>query len=294
MTKGWHRELAKNAKLVELDRRTSGKKRKLQQDSEFVSEDIWLKENLKESISQYPKLRKFFRDYYDVVEKHRSISQRLRTFSKNKEVKSLIQRYIRFATRFGVLLRLTKSGHLKHEYVIPWGTKFHVRIVDGHFEPAAGGLDMNTPLEYDFESPGLSVGKKLQNQIDSGVGKVVLIEEDEPTSLLSSLESFAYHADGLTYVLHEGAQSYLLCLVGEKVTTNVWRRAGKTVSEFLRENFNRGKAGRPKDLKRYAQTVALRKRPGLLKASLPIEGRDKQKFESLQAYSSRVGKSLRK
>jgi len=133
----------------------------------------------------------------------------------------------------------------------------------------------------------------LQKQIEAGKAKFVRIDDESWSSVLTELEGFAYDARSLTFILHRAEQPYLLCLVGERVTNAQWAKASTSVSAFLRENFNRGKAGRPKDLVRYRQAIKTRRTAGLLKEKLPVEPGEEKKFYSEQAYSARVGKSLR-
>ena len=260
MTKDWRKELPKHPKLIELNRRLSLKKRGLKDDKEFVIQTAVLKNALERALQRYPKLvMAFFRDFSDPAGVHRYKAPEFLKTLKNKKVKLLLGEYLKYAMRFGVVLRLRRRG-FEEEYLIPWGTKFHVRIKKEHFEPVDGYPgDEDTPFEYFFESDSVKTWPALSKQMSLGRAKFVLIEDSEQTSILTRLEAFAYHPDGLTFVFHNAEQPYLFCLVGEKVTNAIWRDASTSVSSFLSRNFNRGKAGRPRDLERFLQTIKSRK-----------------------------------
>jgi hypothetical protein len=148
---------------------------------------------------------------------------------------------------------------------IPWGKKFHVKLAKDNFLPARPYQGTDEPYDYFYESDGLDVSAALRDQIESGIAKFVRIEDKTSDSVLSKLERFAYFPEGITFVLHAAEQPYLLCLIGEQVTDETWRKAHKVVSALLREHFDRGKAGRPPKIGKMKKGIMLRNLPGPLK-----------------------------
>jgi len=293
--KDWRKELKANPKLIKLNRRLSARRRELSEDKEFILETERLREALREALNKFPKsVREFFHRFGYPTGTHQSeLNDFINSFA-HESLRRLFRQYLKYVARFGTVLRVNKRrARIALEYLVPWGSTFHVRLGRGRFEPINEVPDDDVPSEYFFESDDVHIPNALRSQMTLGTAKFVEIEDDNWTSVLSKLEYFAYYAEGLTFVLHRAEQPYLLCLVGEKVTNELWRRASTVVSAFQRENFNRGKAGRPKDLLRFEKMIKVRKRPGLLKEKLAITGELEKNFLSEQAYAARVGKSLR-
>lgn len=296
MTRDWRQELEKHPKLVELKRRLSLKKRELKNDKEFVIETAKLRNALEAALLKYPKpAATFFRDFSDPTGMHRSKAREFLDGLRSRKLKLLLGRYLRYVARFGVVLRLKRGRpRFEEEYVIPWGIRFHVRLTEDHFEPVDGYPgDEDTPFEYFFESDKVETWPTLSKQMSLGRAKFVQIEDSERASIISRLEDFAYYPEGLTFIFHNADQPYLFCLVGEKVTNEIWRDASRVVSSFLRTHFNRGKAGRPRNLTRFRKEIMNRKKPGPLKAKLPGKEGTEKDFLSAQVYSARVGRAIR-
>jgi len=291
----WRAELKTNPKLIELNSRLSARQRELSGDKEFIVATERLRKEILGALKKFPKsVREFFHRFGYPTGTHQSELNDFIYSVAQASLRRLFRQYLKYVARFGTVLRLNKRrAVIALEYLIPWGSTFHVRLGRGRFEPINEVLDDDVPSEYFFESDDVQMPNALRAQVTSGAAKFVEIEDDNWTSVLSKLEYFAYYAEGLTFVLHKAEQPYLLCLVGEKVSNELWRRASKAVSAIHRENFNRGKAGRPADLVRFKKMIKVRKRPGLLKEKLAITGESEKNFLSEQAYSSRVGKSLR-
>jgi hypothetical protein len=111
----------------------------------------------------------------------------------------------------------------------------------------------------------MHVPGQIQELIESHEAKYVRIDESSGCSVLNDIESFAYHADGVTLLLHDAERPYLYCLFGEKATKELLDRAGKAVSAFQRDHYDRGKGGRPANLVRRKTVRELLNRPGSMK-----------------------------
>ena len=111
---------------------------------------------------------------------------------------------------------------------------------------------------------------------------------------MSVLEHVAYFPEGITFVLHNAEQPYLLCLVGEKVSVELWRKLSTTVTGIFRKKFGRGKAGRPKDLSKLRKAKRLLKTPGPLKAKAFLLAGKAQNTETQQSYLSRLRKEQKR
>jgi hypothetical protein len=297
MPPDWRKQLKKHPIVRETTRRLASRKRELNKDKQFILETAKLKIDLKNFLAKREAhVRSFFHKFGEPVgPRLREARQFVRSI-KSKKLKGVLGDYIKYAARFGVWFRLRgKSFRLKYE--IPWGTKFHVKLVEEHFEPADGQAG-GGPYEYYFEADRMTVPDGLEKLIVSGKGKFVLIEDEHSSSALSELEYFANYPEGLTFIVHAAEQPYLLCLIGEKVSDKVWKQASTARSELLRECFKRAKAGRPPDISRLRRTIDLRSRPGSQKSKISVPDEPQKdtlkRFLSEQSYISRVGAALRK
>jgi len=295
MAKDWRHRLKKNPKLIELTRRLAARRRELNADKEFITETEKLSDKFEQALTQFPKpLNAFFRHFsYPVGTRLPKLKDFLKSV-ENARLRELLIQYVKYVARFGAVIRLRNNRpRITVEYLIPWGLTFHVRLVKGHFEPAKRNSDENTPSEYFFESETVEMPPALRKQMKSSKVKFVKIDDNKWSSILSKLEYFAYDPSCLTFILHNAEQPYLFCLVGEKATYDLWKKTGKVVTAFTREQFNREKAGRPKNLDRFRHAIQLRKQPGQKKQNLAVCGDSEKDFKSQQSYSARVGKSLR-
>jgi hypothetical protein len=291
MTQDWRDEAKRHPKVIALNRLLANRKNELARDKQFVIETARLQPRLEEALAKHEKhMRVFFRTFsYPIGVRLIEVKKFLENLER-KQLKNLLGRYLKYVARFGTVFRLrSKRPHFRLEYLIPWGSKFHVRLVKGHFEPADGYHGDEEPFEYFFESDRLKVPSVLGKHIASGKAKFVRIDDVSWSSALSRLEYFAYYPEGLTFVLHNAEQPYLLCLIGEKVTDSIWREASRVRSALLRASFERGKAGRPTNIPRLREAIRTRNRPGLLKGNITPE----KSFYSEQSYISRVGSTLR-
>jgi hypothetical protein len=145
--------------------------------------------------------------------------------------------------------------------------------------------------EY-FESKELAVPPQIQTLIESGEAKLVRIDDSSGCSVLNDIESFAYHPEGITLVLHNAERPYLLCLYGEKVSKQLLDHAGKAISAFQREHYERGKGGRPVNLERRKKARELLKQPGSMKDKA-AQVDTTENISSSQSYISNLKKKTK-
>lgn len=291
----WRRELAQHPKIIEQKRRLAARERELEADKQFLLEEARLQGQFEQSLAQYPKrLEEFFRRFSSFYGFRLGQIKQFLDSLGDVPLSQLFRRYNKFVSRFGVQFTFhQRQPHFRRKILIPWGCKFYVQIVKGHFASSNGYVDEDAPFGDSFESDWVKVPPAVQQQVASGNVKFVFVEDEHWSSALNELEHFAYYPEGLTFVLHQAEQPYLLCLIGEKVSDKLWRQASRVKTALLKKNLGRGAAGRPPDIKRLRETIKIRQRNGPLKTKINLNNELKKPFESAQAYLSRVGKSLR-
>jgi hypothetical protein len=294
-TTTWQRELRNNPKLVELNRRLAAKKRALKDDKEFNIETEKLRIAFERGFARHPKhLRALLHHFSNPVGSRLSELNDFLDSIGNAKLRKLFEKYLKYVARFGVVARLKKGkAGLTFEYMVPWGMNLHVRLVNGHFEPGKGHPGGNTPSEYFFESNSVPKSPNLRRKLKAADAKVVVIDDENWSSVLTKMEYIAYDPERLTFILHDAEQPYLFCLVGEKATNKSWNKASTVVSAFLRENFNRGKAGRRMNLRRFQEMIRLRRKAGPIKERLVAKGELEKHSLSERSYSARIGKHVR-
>jgi Raf kinase inhibitor-like YbhB/YbcL family protein len=163
------------------------------------------------------------------------------------QLRSLFERYVKFANGFRVELRL-RSKPLEFE-PIPWpslGQKFHVKIVGNHLEPVTPGLRSDDePYRDSFESPNMKVLDEIQELIDKGQATFVQVEDGPSYSLLKDLELVVYKYNGIAFILHNTDPPFLACIFGEKMGKDLVADIGKSITEFQRKYLGRVLSGRP-------------------------------------------------
>jgi len=213
-------------------------------------------------------------------------------------LKKILSEYVQFAGRFRVHFILRKRSREQHKSPphfrvvedLPNPATFHVRVVNGQLVPIGPVPDDDMPIDVSFERKLKKLPEPLNSAIQQGLAKAVRIDDEEGSSCLTPLEQVAYFPEGVTFVLHEAEQPYLLCLVGERVSVEQWRKLSTAVTAILREKFGRGKAGRPKDLQKYRQAKKLLKQPGPLKEKAIKLAGLASNVDTQQSYISRLRK----
>lgn len=296
MASDWRHELKYHPKVRERNRRLSFRKRELGKDEQFVLLTERLRSRFENALTKHGSiLVHFLRKYgYPAGPCLAEALEFLNNDVKNTSLKALLRGYLTYAARFGVRFRLAgKRPHFHLEYLVPWGSKFHVKLVREQFEPVGAYPGDDEQFEDYFEADRMTLPASLEKLIASSKGKFALIEDVSWSSALSRLEYFASFPEGLTFVVHDAERPYLLCLIGEKVTDDDWKKASPARSALLRKYFNRGKAGRRRNIRRLREAIKLRKRPGPLKNKVVPHGDEAKFFDSGYAYLSRLGKELR-
>jgi hypothetical protein len=293
--KDWQHELKRHPMLLALEQARHKKQFQLRHDKQFVLESERLRTSLEKALVANPRIvREFFRQFSRPVGVRLKHVHAVLQGLESRKLRALFERYIVHVARFGVVMWPHKTrARFLTEVLVPWGARFHVRLIGGHFEPAKMRVDPDTPFEYFFESDDVRIPEIAETQIKKGRIKFAQIEDQEWSSVLSKLEYFAYDPESLTFVLHNAEQPYLFCLIGEKISDETWRRASKIRSAFLKQCYGRGTAGRPPNIPRLRESIKLRKSAGPLKDKVTPSGDEAKSFHSAYSYLSRLGKQLR-
>jgi hypothetical protein len=200
-------------------------------------------------------------------------------------IQELFNGYIKYASRFGVYF-VRRKQQFEWRVLPQPGWKFQARQVGGRLA-AMGPVPSGEAAVDHMESPDLRVSKEIQSLVDSHEVKFLRIDDASGSSVLNDLESFSYHADGVTLILHNAERPYLFCLYGENVSKESLDRIGKAITAFQRENYGRGKPGRPADLPRRRKVRELLDQPGRMKEKAS-EVMTTDKIATSQSYVSRV------
>jgi hypothetical protein len=289
MPRDWRTRLKKNTRqrLGELATIQAWRHQQLSTDPKYVVARDRLSHRLeKEYARNTVTVTEFFRLFgWPTPLKLKSLKSYLSRL-QDKVLKKVLRRYVRFANRFHVIFLLRrKKPHFRPIELLPGEAKFHVRMKNGQLE-SLRATHGEEPIDASFQS-NLRLPKPVQLAISSGEAKFVRIEDKDGSSVLTTLESIAYFSEGIAFIVHQRERPYLLCIVGEKVTNALWRKASKAVSALLHRHHGRGRAGRPKDIKKYRKTRHLLKKPGSLKAKAVELAGKAPNIPTQQSYISR-------
>jgi hypothetical protein len=283
MPRDWRTKLTKNTRqrLKEFATIQAWRHQQLAADPKYVVAGERLVRALEREYARNPEaVTEFFRQFrWPTVLKLKRIN------SYDKVLKKALRRYVRYAYRFHVMFVLRrKEPHFRPVELLPGEAKFNVRLTNGQLAPLRATSN-EEPIDASFQSP---LPKAVELAISSGEAKFVRIDDRKGgSSVLSTLESFAYFADGITFVVHQRQRPYVLCIVGEKVTNALWRKASKALSALLHHHHGRGRAGRPKDLQKWRKTRGLLKKPGSLKSKAVELAGKAPNVPTQQSYISR-------
>ncbi len=290
------REEKRNREIDAMEAETNRKWKELRNSKFFLAETEKLTTLLEDALNRCPDyLKKFFRNFGYPAGRLGSV-RRFLIGAPDSNTRQTLESYLRYVGRFGVLLkRRNRTPRFEPYALIPWGSTFHVRIRRGQLEPIVPHPDSEEPYVYLFESDPKRVPKYLKKLIQSGQAKFVEIDDEDGSTILTRLELFAYYPEGITFVVHRAEQPYLICLVGEKVTNEIWRKANKAVTAFQNELVGKGRAGRPLDTKRFKKALRLKKQHLSKKeiASALSHGDSEKDFRSAQTYYIQVEKLVR-
>jgi hypothetical protein len=279
------RRLGGKRKAREFEERATARRKALESDPIFDNETDQLRKEVQAAHSFNPQaIESFFQRFSLPLFFH---LQQARAFIETLPpgIQDVLEKYIRYSSRFGVYF-VCRKQQFELRYLPTNGWKFHVKQVDGRLEPLHAVHQEDDAAGY-FESQELNVQPQIQSLIDSHEVKYVRIDDSSGCSVLNDVESFADHPEGITLVLHNAERPYLFCLYGEKVSKELLDRAGKAISAFQREHYERGKGGRPANLDRRKQTRELLKQPGRMKDKAALV-ETTENISSSQSYVSRV------
>ena len=268
MATNWRDNLSKKQKeeIKALRDAEKQRNRELREDKHYRYMKAGLTASLKKAQKREPELvAKFFNKFGFFTPSKLAKSQIFLAAIKDMEIQAFFNRYLNFAARFGVVWKChPKSRSFKVHLQVPWGTSFLGRIERGRLVPSRPFIKDEATIHL-FERPDLLALPKLEEEIRGKNAAYVQIEDESGSSVLSQLEAFSYRQGGVSFVLHNAEQPYILCLVGEKVDSQTWQRAGKIIKEFRKTYFRRVNAGRPPNLKRFDKVMKLRNRNQPLK-----------------------------
>jgi hypothetical protein len=255
-------------------------------DRDFVLETARLRYNL---TLQYRKNPGIFEGLFDggYLVTPSDFKKELEQMSSitDKNLRAILERYLRYAIRFQVYMLLPESSRKLHR-LCPFrvgmqrsASMFQARIEDGHLVPVGPYDPDNEPASEAFAIESISVPDALKQMIDPVApdrpgppenvandiivdggrdrkkrtfarirsAKFLLIEDDDPTSPLRTLLELCYSPETITFVQVTGGEiPYFFCVIGENVPIDsVWRQAGVAVKQMQIELYKRERAGRP-------------------------------------------------
>lgn len=294
-SENWREELAKDPRVVELNATLQKKREALERDKYFVIEKAKIIGALERAYARQPQsIRDFFRHYRNPSPQKWVGIRGFLTNSRDTKLRRTLRRYVSFSARFGLILNLREKQehHFEEHLLVPWASIFHVILKQNRFY-AVGRHDSEERLVR-FEAKGLEIPGVLQAQINEEVARFLQIEDKTHTSVLSDIEQFAYHSEGVTFVLHRAEQPYLYLLVGEKTTNKVLRKAARVVIAFQRDLFKREKAGRPPSTDSMKKGITARQsgRP-LKEEAANMAGETAKDVAAKQVFLSRLGSKLK-
>jgi hypothetical protein len=248
--KEYQKRLAKDQRFQAIRRASTQKWRQLALDKDFVLETAALKLLLKLAYQKHPTvIRSFFKPRFQPsVRRARKIQPQINRVS-DPELRNVLQRYVKYVLRFGVVMDLAEAPPHFRTVGMPAdpATKFHVQVRRGRFRPAMRSLGYGDEEVSDFfPSEKLDIGPRMQALIHAGKGICVRIDDDQTLSVLTQLVDFAYFPDRITFVEFNGKTKCVMCLIGENISVDkTWHEASGVVSEFQKSFYGRVKSGRP-------------------------------------------------
>jgi hypothetical protein len=293
------RALQKDPRVViarEVEKQREVRQKALENDEQYVLMRAHLEREIVKAYSSHPaEISSFFRQFsLPSAFAMRNVKDELKKIA-DVRLRRILEDYIVFSNRFRVQFRLNgNTPSVKALVLGPPGKKFHVKLVGAHLEPVRNQPLPDEPYSDFFEVENFAVLPEIQELIDRGDATFVQIEDSDGYSLLKDLEGFAYKDDGVAFLLHRAEQPYLLCLFGEKANKQLLARAGKGLSAFQREFFQRGQGGRPRKMQKLKDALELEKKYGSTKSkAIDLVG-DASKSKAGEVYLSKLRGKLKK
>jgi hypothetical protein len=284
VTTDWREDLEEDPRTVELRKLMWNKWRKLGKTPGLVFETLRLKSRLEKAYEKDPEtVTAFFRRYsLPGGSRIREIRSHIRKIG-HKSIRDVLERYVKYVARFGVMMYIRKKKpRFRTAAIPPFGATFHVALSRGYLQPVR--YTTSRPRMNDFGDEKVQMPEALDDFVRAGTTKFVRIDDHDGSSVLNQLEAFAYHREGLTFMIHEAEQPYIICLVGEDADSKMWKKAAK-VSHALRRECYGEKAGKPGDIRHALRVAAQLRKPGASKAKSMSVGKYKNEESSQSAFS---------
>jgi Raf kinase inhibitor-like YbhB/YbcL family protein len=280
--------------------RDDARLRSLEDDKEYVLRSDEIKRRLEQAYGTRPKEVTAFFSSFSLPSAFAAgkIQEFINTIADGA-VRHSLEDYVSFANRFRVQFRLkTKPLGFKTLLQPSSGTKFHVKIVEDHLESAKSTpATDDEPYRESFTVPDLKIPNEAQALVDKGEATFTQIDDGPAYSMLKDLEIFAYKDDGVAFFIHNTEQQpYLGCIFGEKVKKQLLHDMGTVVTEFQKKYFFRTAGGRPPDMDRLREMLAVDRKeiPNVAKAAELTEGGDAKQTKTQEVKLSKLHETKRK
>jgi hypothetical protein len=300
---------------------------RLQNNREWVWETYRLKFQLGPFVQNNPdQLKKLFVPTFIVTAQNfQAVKKRIDAVD-DEELKALLERYAKYARRYGVVFTLQQSEPRFRPQSIGYGlNKFHIAIREGQIEPIGGvppweeapplprsipsddfDVATQTAVSDDFESDELPVPRGLQSLVEDGKAKYVLINDEDNASSLRQIADLAYSPDQVTVIDYEFGDSADLqlrrfFLVGENVSlSQVLPTLRGMVASYQRKYAKHDQRGRATDVRQLRSYLDELVRDGESmqnKAAKFVKDKTSPGYEarlaSMQSLLSQLKKKLR-
>ena len=280
--------------IAELVRSHWHKLRALGKDKAFILETELMKARLEQAYGIHPdKVKEFLRRFRHPLSRRNTEVDKFLNDVKGDDLRSILKDYVGYSERFGVFIRLNKNRPLFRVSVVEtYGPLLHAKVVEDHLTPIKS--DPGESFYALLENNNLEIPDELKEQVANGIASFIQIDDESRTSVISELETVAYRPNAITFVLHNARQPYLLCLVGENVSQETVRLAGKVINAFRKKHLGRSSAGRPTDVVELYKTLKALKKNLDLKETTHMIRANKGNFWTTQDYIERLKRDRKK
>jgi hypothetical protein len=309
-------------RLQRMTRAEQKRREALRNNKEWVWETYRLQFKLEPFVQNNPdQLKQFFTPTFVVTAGNFQAVKNKINKIENAELRALLERYARYALRYGVVFTLQKSEpHFRNDWIGYGLNKFHVAIRKGKVAPIGKArawekapplprrvpsedfeLVVQTPTSDDLETDEVDAPAGLKSLVEEGGAKYVRIKDEDDSSLLRQIADFAYSPDQVTVIDYDyslGQMRFLL--VGEHVPlSEMWPKLRGIVASYQRDyakHDQRGKDTDTKKLKAYLKAI-IRRGDSLKNIAVKfVEPNPKdsysKRFASMESHLSQLKKKL--
>lgn len=230
---------------------------------QYLAQRHIVEQELESALRECPKIiRKFFARFWrvDSLKASRRTRFLLKIADEHEPAFLALDRYITFALRFNVRLRLHRNPPHFRVVTSPLsGTRFHGCTLESLEDNLAPWTASDIEGEFvEYEHPDLPLPEGVEEMIACSKSAWLQIDDADTNSLLAQIEDVVYDPERVSFVFHNANSPFLFCLIGENVGDEAWREAGKIKNRFQQQMFGTGKRGkRPNLNKRAAEYNAL-------------------------------------